>query len=314
MTTRLFFLLLCFVFLNSCNTKFNVSDNPAPIPECDKPERVRVALILGGGGTKGMAHVGVLEELEKAQIPIDIIVGCSAGSIVGALYADCPDVSNLKKIFSPLKVWDILDVNAWRWRYGLVQGNSLRQFLCKNLSCRRFEELKIPLYVVATDLLQGDLACFSTGLIIPAVHASSAVPFVFSPVVHHERFLVDGGVVDPVPVQVAKRLEAEVILAVDLSQMLPKTCPTHLFGIASRAAEIKFLLQSESCIKDADILIRPELNGMGMFDDKDLEKVYQAGRLAAEKAIPELIALLKEKGILCEDKETEADTSQALVD
>lgn len=294
-------IMLCWVLLwllSSCETKLDLPENPPAIPQCLPPDSVRVALVLGGGGAKGISHVGVLAEFEKAGIPIDVIVGCSAGSIVGALYADYPNSCYVKHLLKPLRTWDILDINICYGRYGLVQGGALRRFLKRHLSCHRFEELQIPLYVVATDLLTGKLVCMNSGAIIPAVHASIAVPFVFSPVYLYKRWLVDGGVADPIPVKVAKKTGAAVVVAVDLSGLLPKICPTNLFGVATRSAEIKFLLQSESCLEGADVVIQPELGDMGLFDDKKPQYVYEAGCKAAREAIPKIIELLSEKGLM----------------
>jgi len=288
------FLLL---LLPSCGGKLNAPEHPCAIPECSPPDCVGVALVLGGGGAKGMSHVGVLAEFEKAGIPIDVIVGCSAGSIVGALYADCGRACHVKHLLKPLRVWDILDLNLWFARFGLVRGHSLRHFLKRHLSCRNFEDLRIPFYVVATDILAGEAVCFNSGPIIPAVHASSAVPLIFSPVYLYERWLVDGGVAEPIPVRIAKKTGAAVVVAVDLSGLLPDTCPTNLFGVATRSAEIKFQLQSESCTHGADVVISPELGDMGLFDDKNPEKVYEAGCKAAREALPKIIELLAEKGL-----------------
>jgi NTE family protein len=291
-------IFICLMILMSgCQTKFYLPDNPRPLPECPIKHEVRLALVLGGGGARGMAHIGVLEEFERVGIPIDLIVGCSAGSIVGALYADCRKASHVKELLKPLKKWDILDINVWRCRYGFVEGRSIRQFLKKNLRARYFEELCIPLCCAATDLVEGEIICLNSGPIIPAVHASAAVPFVFCPVYLHDRLLVDGGVADPIPVCMAKKNNAQVIVAVDLSELLPKTCPTNLFGVAARSAEIKFLLQSESCVKEADIVIRPELGDIGLFDDRNNDLVYEAGRKAAQEAIPQIIDLLSQKGL-----------------
>ncbi len=295
---QLLFGMALLLLLSSCETRLELPEHPSPIPERPAPECIRVALVLGGGGAKGMSHVGVLAEFEKAGIPIDVIVGCSAGSIVGALYADYPNASYIKEILKPLRRWDILDINIWYGRYGLVQGGALRSFLRRNLSCRSFEKLQIPLYVVATDLLAGELVCINSGPIIPAVHASAAVPFVFSPVHLYQRWLVDGGVADPVPVRTAKKTGAAVVVAVDLSGLLPETCPTNLFGVATRSAEIKFFLQSESCVQGADVVIQPELGDVGLFDDKDPEHVYQAGCQAARKMIPKILELLSQKGLM----------------
>jgi NTE family protein len=256
-----------------------------------------VAIVLGGGGFKGISHVGVLKELEDANIPIDLIVGCSAGSVVGALYADHPDASYVKEILAPLKAWDILDINIFRCRYGLVRGASLVRFLNRHLAAHCFEDLQIPLCIVATDLIEGTLVSLSSGSIASAVHASSAVPFLFSPVYLHQRWLVDGGVIDPVPVRVAKEHGATIVIAVDLSSLLPKTCPCNLFGVATRSAEIALLLQSEHSVEGAEIVIRPALRSGGIFDDRNQEKAYEAGREAARDALPQIMDLLLERGI-----------------
>ena len=244
-----------------------------------------------------MSHVGVLAEFEKAGIPIDLIVGCSAGSIVGALYADCPMACHVRHILRPLRAWDILDITLWYDRFGFVRGRSLCNFLKKNLSCSNFEDLQIPFYVVATDILAGEAVCISSGPLIPAVHASAAVPLLFSPVYLHDRWLVDGGVAAPIPVKIAKELGAAVVVAVDLSGLLPQECPTNLFGVASRSAEIKFQLQTDSCLQGADVVISPELGNMGLFDDENPRAVYEAGRKAARDAMPKIIELLSEKGL-----------------
>lgn len=290
---RLWFCFIAFlVVLTSCESRKDLPDNPPPIPHILPPDCVRLALVLGGGGAKGVAHVGVLAEFERAGIPIDVLVGCSAGSIVGALYADYPSAAHVKHVLKPLRTWDILDISLVYCRYGLVQGRALTRFLNHHLHSKCFEDLPVPLYVVATDLLSGHLVSMNCGPIIPAVHASAAVPFVFSPVHLYERWLVDGGVADPVPVATARQTGAQIVVAVDLSGLLKRECPTSLFGVATRSAEIKFLLQSESCLQGADVIIRPELGDMGLFDDKNLEHVYEAGKKAAREAMPRIKELL----------------------
>jgi len=170
------------------------------------PQPVRLALVLGGGGAKGLAHVGVLEELEKANIPIDLVVGCSAGSIIGALYCDCPCTDHLKDTLLTLKTSLLVDIDFWNARFGLCQGRSLRKFLRNNLDATTFEELKLPFFLVATDLYSSELIIMGGGPLVPAIEASCSIPFVFVPVSLHGRAFVDGGMIDPVPVRVAKHL------------------------------------------------------------------------------------------------------------
>lgn len=287
-TLYLAFLSSCF-----CPQNYYPCDTPPPLPDCGVvPQPVRLALVLGGGGAKGLAHVGVLEELESAGIPIDLIIGCSAGSIVGALYADYPSTEHLREVLLTLKTDVLIDLSLWNARYGLCQGRSLRRFLDKNLDADTFEQLKIPFFLVATDLYSSELVPIGGGPIVPAIEASSAIPFVFVPVPLHGRILVDGGVIDPVPVCLAKHFNAEIIVAVDLRGLLPKRFPTNLFGVASRSAEISLLWQSERCIRDADVVIRPELMGIGTFAENENEQIYQAGKIAGRNAIPEIKACL----------------------
>ncbi len=298
MMNYLYIALLVALTACTCPQHYYVSDTPPLLPQCPHLRYpIRLGLVLGGGGAKGLAHVGVLEEFHHANIPIDIIVGCSAGSIVGALYADNPCTDHLKETLLKLKSRLLIDIDIWQGRYGLCQGRSLRKFLEKNLCSRTFDELQIPLFIVATDLYSSELVTIGGGPIIPAVEASCAIPLVFVPVSLHGRAFVDGGVIDPVPVRVAKYFGAEVIVAVDLRGLLPQTFPTNLFGVAKRSAEITLLWQSESCLTDANVIIRPELGDIGTFDDEYNEQIYNAGRMAARKAIPYIIELLAKQDV-----------------
>lgn len=282
-------LLFLSVLMSGCCTYRLIPDeDPPPLPTCYLPERIQVALVLGGGGAKGFAHVGVLEEFEKAGIPIDLIVGCSAGSIVGALYADYPDAAYVRSVMEPMKTNMLLDINIFKAHYGLSQGYSMTRVLRKNLNVTDFNELKIPFVAVATDLKTGELVPFAGGEIIPAIKASCAIPFVFSPVSLHGRICVDGGVADPVPAKIARQLGAEYVIAVDLGWLLPPTFPSNLFSVATRSAEITLVWQSESCAHHADVILRPELQGVGTFDDDMNEYVIEAGRRAARKVIPQI--------------------------
>lgn len=264
-------------------------------PFTPKAEKMRLVLVLGGGGARGMAHVGVLEELERAQIPIDLIVGCSAGAIVGALYANHPRAEHIKNILSPLRRSDLMELDLFTYCHGLGHGNKLKRFLLCHLEHIPFEELKIPLVIVATDLSTGELVAFNEGPVAPAVHASSAFPFFFSPLFLYNRIFIDGGTVNPIPVDVARLHNADVIIGVDLSELLPDTLPTNMFGVLKRAIEIQFYRQSEACTDGADLIIRPEVSDVGVFSEGFNKLTYDAGREAARAAIPYIRELLKIK-------------------
>jgi NTE family protein len=281
-----------------CPHHFVPKQETSTLRPCRVPEHIRVALVLGSGGVRGIAHVGVLEEFEKAGIPVDLIVGCSAGSIVGALYADNPNAAYVKQILTHMRRTNLLDINLWNCRFGLSQGAMLSRTLEKYLEASTFDELKIPFVTVASDLNSGELVPIGSGDIVKAVRASSSIPLVFVPVELDGRILVDGGVIDPVPVRVARDLGAQFVIAVDLRELLPQTFPTNLFGVAKRSTEIAFLWYNESCIRGADVVIRPKMCDIGTFDDSKNKKIYQAGRQAARDAmarIKELIGDMPQK-------------------
>lgn len=283
-------LFLSFLTLPSCHqSHYKFDQCPKPLPDIVFEKReIGVALVLGGGGARGMFHVGVLEVLQEANIPIDLIVGCSAGAVVGALYSDNPDGECVKELLIALKRKDLLEINFFKCRYGLCKGKSLTKFLAKNLQAKNFEDLQIPFIVVATDLEAGDIVNLGSGPIIPAVHASCAVPFFFEPVKMYGRILVDGGVLDPNPVATAKAYSPKMIIAVDLGELLPVTHPTNLFGIASRSAEIIHLKQSRASLKGANVVIRPSLHPIGMFDDNHTCALYENGKKAAREVLSEI--------------------------
>ena len=286
-----FFIILA-IALGCCPYCYIPEENPDLIPAYVIPKNIRVALVLGSGGVRGMAHVGVLEVLEEAGIPIDLIVGSSAGSIVGALYADNPCAEEIRHAVWGIKTQSLVDIDFWHCRYGLSQGRTMRKVLDKHLKAKTFEELKIPLVVVTTDLYSGELVPIGSGNLIKAVQASSSIPFIFVPCDHMGRILVDGGIINPVPVKVARDLGASVVIAVDLSELLHKTFPTNLFQIATRSAEIAFMWQNEACTRNADVVIRPKTCGVGTFNDKMKWEIYQAGKQAAKECLPKILEAL----------------------
>ena len=289
----------CFLFVllcTGCQTLKVSTGIPQPLPLIDSSDSpVDVALVLGGGGSKGLAHLGVLYELEQAGIYPDLIVGCSSGAIIGALYADQPHMEHLEPLMLRLKRSDLMDFSLFDFKFGLVKGNSLYNFLANQLKSRTFEELKTPLVVVATDLKTGELIELGGGQIIPAIVASAAVPGVFKPVNYLGRYLVDGGVANPIPVDVAKKFHPKVIIAVDVGEDLSDSEPVHLFGIAKRSMEISYRKLSRYVTRSADIVIEMKFQDVGMFSDADNQKIYDHGRQKAREMIPRIRRTLAER-------------------
>jgi NTE family protein len=177
-----------------------------------------VGLVLGSGSSRGWAHIGVIEALEEGGIPIDYIAGCSIGSYVGALHA-CGCLKNLKEFVLKMdgkKVFSYFDVVFPR--SGLLDGKKkLRELFSMHTDAESFSDLNIPVLMVATDLESGSKVVLKSGDLIGALRASMSIPGLFAPARVKGRWLVDGGLVDPVPVGVARALEADVVIAVDLN-------------------------------------------------------------------------------------------------
>lgn len=235
-----------------------------------------------------MAHVGVLEELKLAGIQPDLIVGCSAGAIAGVLYADNPDIERMKTLLREKNLWDFLNISLGNLPFGLSNGLKLKTLLTQELQAERFEELKIPFVAVATNLEYGDLVVFGTGNIVPAIRASAAFPGVFLPVKINGQHFVDGGVVELLPVETARRLGAEFVIAVDLSNALTDSLPGHVVGVLNRSLEISLLHQSRRSAEKADFTIKIPFKDVGTFEQDSNQRMYELGRKTAREAIVKL--------------------------
>lgn len=185
------------------------------------PPKKKTGLVLGCGASRGWAHIGVIEALEEANIPIDLIVGCSIGAYVGAIYAS-GSLKRLKAFVLKMdgkKVFSYFDVVLPR--SGLLDGTKkLRELFSMHTDAQDFSDLRIPLLVVATDLESGQKVVLNSGKILDAIRASMSIPGLFSPARVKNRWLVDGGLVDPVPVSVARAMGADIVIAVDLSSRI----------------------------------------------------------------------------------------------
>lgn len=269
---------------------------------------INVALVLGGGGSKGFAHLGAIEILEKNNIPIDLIVGSSIGSAVGALYADNQDFKKTKNILFSAQRNDLLDfslIDSIRTLNGLsgtITGQSYENFIFNNLTAKNFSELKIPLIAVTVDATTGEKFLIARGPIAPAIRASSAIPFLISPVSIYGKTLIDGGIVEPVPVATAKLFNPKIIIAIDINNLPKKIKPSNSIELAYRSFWISYYQLSRLQSKMADIDIHPELSGHGTFEDHKKEELYELGKRAALIALPELKKKLKEINIKTNEK------------
>ena len=257
-----------------------------PPPATPAPRPVKIALVLGGGGARGFAHVGVIRVLEQEKIPVDMIVGASAGSLIGALYADTGDSFELEATAWRVEKDDIFDWSILGSTRGPVTGKALEDFVATHVKAQSIEQLKIPFVAVATDLKTGEEVVLERGPVGPAIHASSAIPGLFRPVVLDGRTLVDAGVVDPLPVSVARARGADVVIAVNIGMELAEEEPGNVASISLRS--IALLGRELARLKSAgaDVLISPKVGETSSLDFSRKKELMTAGVAAAREAIP----------------------------
>lgn len=278
--------------LAGCQTPPPAAPVPPPVPAVvvppPPPKPPRIGLALGGGAARGFAHIGVIQVLEEAGIRPDLVVGTSAGSLVAAMWASGKSGVELGSLAESMDETALTD-----WTYpgrGLLRGEGLAKYVREHTEGRSIETMKIPLGIVATDLASGQPILFQRGDPGVAVRASSAVPAVFQPVKIGSREHVDGGLVAPVPVQFARQMGAELVIAVDISAS-PQDQPT---GDAFKMLLQTFAIMGRSLgqyqLREADIVMRPKLQGVSGADFGARRLAVLAGREAALTALADLRA------------------------
>ena len=235
-----------------------------------------IALVLGSGGARGYAHIGAIQVLEQSGIHPDFIVGTSAGSIVGSLYASGKKANQIRDIALNMKASDVRDIRLDM--KGFFDGQKVEDYVNKQVSDMPLQSLPIPMYVVATQLKEGKKVVFNYGNTGQAVRASVSIPSMFIPTKIGADEYVDGGLVSPVPVDVARKLGADIIIAVDILAQPMYTETSNVWGLFNQNINImqKNLAQIE--LKNADIVIQPDLREkVHIFDVSGRELTMQAG-------------------------------------
>ena len=254
--------------------------------------RPKVALVLCGGAARGFAHAGAIRALERAKIPIDLIVGTNTGSLIGAIYADKKSGSELETIALGLEERDIFDYNFINPTQGFARGERLEDFVAKKLGAKEIGELKLLFAAVATDIQNGEIVIFQSGSIARAVHASSAIPGIFIPVSYQGKLLVDGGALDNAPVDVARKMGADVVIAIDLGEGAKAAPVSNIFENVVQGFYLMARQNTEAKLKQADVVIRPKVSEVGWIDFSRKKEVFALGVQAAEQALPAIRAKL----------------------
>jgi len=248
-------------------------------------------LVLGAGGARGLAHLGVLQVLKEENLEPDIVVGCSAGAIFGALWAVGLDLYRAERLLVyPGFTRRLFDVSVPK--DGLFKGDRFLDVMRLLTKDATFEQLNIPLAIVATDLETGDLVVFREGNVAQAVRASISIPGVFKPYRYQDRLLVDGAVKNRLPVQVAREMGAEKVLAIDVRRGLNNKINTAM-DVLLQTIEI---LQEEvfRCNSlDADFLIQPNVSHIGSLQFDTAAEAIRIGREAAMAQCSEIKRLME---------------------
>ncbi len=256
---------------------------------------VKIGLALGGGAARGFAHIGVIKALESQGIVADVVVGTSAGSVVGAMYAAGNNGFTLQKMALEMDEATISDwsLPLFSKSSGVLKGDALQAYVNRMVGQTPIERLKKPFGAVATDLATGQAVLFQRGNTGTAVRASSAVPAVFQPVRINDKQYVDGGLVAPVPVRFARDMGADLVIAVNISQAVDGQSGTGTIDILLQTVSIMGQSINQFELKQADVVIRPDLPSMKGSDFAGRNLAILAGEKAAMSAMPEIKQKLK---------------------
>ncbi|HKV03848.1 MAG TPA: patatin-like phospholipase family protein [Candidatus Acidoferrales bacterium] len=255
-------------------------------------DRPKVGLALGGGFARGIAHIGVLRVLEEYEIPIDFIAGTSVGALIAATYASGTPLEEMERQGSDTRFRDF-----GRWtlsRMGMASNERLEDFLHKFTPAEYFSQMKVPLSIVAADLITGESVHFTDGEIGPALRASCAYPGLFLPVEYRGRVLVDGFLTETVPAEAARDLGADLVIGVHLEPGLLGSRPRNTIEVISRSFSIIQTAASQLWRADVDVLIEPNVHHILWDEFVKTPQLVAAGEAATQEAIPKIKAALKQ--------------------
>ena len=278
-----------------------LGDRAVPAP------RPGIGLALGGGFARGFAHLGVLQVLEQHQIPIACVAGTSVGSILGAAYASG---APLARIIATCRTLRFRDIARWRVsRLGLASNHRLGDLIKQVFESRQFEDLRIPLAVVATDLNTGEPVVMTHGNLVDAIRASCSFPGLFEPIEIGTRCLADGGLVAPVPTSAARSLGAQFVLGVSVGlQDGHRGAPSNVFQVVARAVSAAQKHQHEVWERHADLVLRPDVQSLAWDDFNRVDEAIEAGAAVARQALPRIQKFLGRAEAAVRDPKEEAQS------
>jgi NTE family protein len=261
----------------------------------------KIGLALSGGAARGLAHVGVLDVLQKEGIPIDMIAGTSAGAVMGAVYASGQDTGKMIEQALDTRWKRIPMIDPSFPKTGFIKGRKIKNLLSSFLGGNiKFSDLKIPFACVATDIDTGEEVVINSGSVPDALRASISIPGIFTIVKWEGRYLVDGGLSTPVPVNVVKHMGSDFVIAVNVnphvSDRMGKSNKIraeahkepHIFQVIMQSIYITTYAVALHSLKAADVVIEPDLGHIGAGDFQKAQELVTLGQQAAREAIPEI--------------------------
>jgi NTE family protein len=251
----------------------------------------KIGLALSSGGARGMAHLGVIKVLKEAGIEIDYVAGSSMGSIVSVILANRLDLDLSEKLVAALRMKQWIDLTVPKM--GFVTGEKVTELIRLLAHNKRIEELAIPTAIVATDLVKGEPVVFKEGPIHLAVRASIAIPGIFEPVRLENQILVDGGVIDRVPVSVVREMGADFVIAVDVIPRVNKAKIKNIFDVIAQTLVIMEKEITNRCSPMADFLIHPDVADISPTAFNRMDECIKRGELEARKMLPQLLELIE---------------------
>lgn len=262
----------------------------------------KVALVLSGGAALGFAHIGIIKVLQQNNIPIDIITGSSMGSLIGGVYSAGVSIEEMEKIVENFSRKHIVDFNPFALAdTGLLYGKKVKNLLKKIIGDKKIEDCKIKYAAIAADLYTGNKYVFTSGDLVTAIRSSISIPVIFKPVKYDHMCLIDGGACDNLPVEDARKMGADIVIAIDVcSEYQKPTKIKNLIDIIANSANALVFNFIEKQIDKGEIYIKIKQPGVSMdkFTPEEIKKSIDYGVKYAQKFLPQIKELLKENGVL----------------
>lgn len=262
---------------------------------------IKIGLALGGGGIRGLAHIGVIKALERNKIPIDFVAGSSIGSLIGGFYCYQKNIREVEDLLISLTKRQLASLFfSPSFKQGLISTEKIKKFVDDFVHEITVNNLKIPFWAIATDLKTGETVKIKDGLLSQAIVASGAIPLLFKPVIRNNHLLADGGLSMPVPVKAVREMGADFVIAVNLSRdyFVDQKNKYGFYKISNNTTAIMVKHLAEENVKQADWVICPETkhHTLNLFLNKEeKQKIIKQNEESVEKIIPDLKKLMADR-------------------